>query len=85
MSTAKTAGDAVSHHRSLCQFMCQLILKVLWQFLKGSTPARHLHFWFHNKHNIKTITVLGIKDVLVSKDSEQKCKTKGEEKGNETV
>lgn len=47
----------------------------------GKTPS----FLVHNKYTIKTITVLGIKDVLVSKDSEQKCKTKGEEKGNETV
>lgn len=47
----------------------------------GKTPS----FLVSYKYNIKTIKVLGIKYVLVSKDSEQKCKTKGEEKGNETV
>lgn len=65
--------------------MGQLILISVMVIPKRLDPGKTPSFLISYKYNIKTITVLGIKDVLVSKDSKQKCKTKGEEKGNETV
>lgn len=85
MSTDKIVGDAVSHHRSQCQFMWPLTLNGVRVIPKRLNPGKTPSFLVSYKYNIKTITVLGIKDVLVSKDSKQKWKTKGEEKGNETV
>lgn len=49
-------------------------------YINGLNPGKTPSFLVSYKYNIKTIIVLGIKDVLVSKDSKQKCKTKGEEK-----